>query len=100
MKNEKEDKQNNLLVEILEIQKKILAVSNDEKAEKAMQAAINFKTKSGIRYITYEKDGDKILCLINTEDNSTIHFKVESILGGINRDKFHPEAMFKPVTTP
>lgn len=97
MNVEKGNNNDNLIVEILEIQKKILSIADDEQAKKAMQAAINFKTKSGIRYITYEKDGEKVLCLINTEDNSTIHFKVESILGGINHDKFYPEAMFKPI---
>lgn len=93
-----EEQNSNLLAEILEMQAKILSVSDDEKKAKALQGAIDFKTKSCIHYITYSKDGEKILCLINTEDNSTIHFEVESIKGGINHEKFHPEKMFEPLT--
>lgn len=93
-----ENEKSNRISEILEMQRKILSVSDDEKKAKALQDAIDFKTKSCIRYITFEKDGDKILCLINTEDNSTIHFKVDSVVGGINHEKFHPEKMFKSAT--
>lgn len=91
-------KKSNMLAEILEMQQKILSVSDDEEKSKALQGAIDFKTKSCIRYITFEHNGDKILCLINTEDNSTIHFKVDSVVGGINHENFHPEKMFKPAT--
>lgn len=86
----------NLLIEILEMQQKLLSVSDNEEKAKALQSAIDFKTKSCIRYITYSENGDKVLCLINTENNSTIRFKVEKVLGGVNYENFHPETMFKP----
>lgn len=89
---------NGLIAEILEMQQNILFVADDERKAKALQAAIDFKTKSAIHYITYSQNGEKILCLMNTEDSSTIFFKVESVQSGINSHKFHPEKMFEPIT--
>lgn len=93
-----EKKYKNPIIEIIEMQEKILSSEENEKARNALQGAIDFKTKSGIRYITYQENGDNILCLINTEDNSTIQFKVESVIGGINHENFHPEQMFQNAT--
>ena len=69
----------------------------DEEVARAVQGVIDFKTKSGIRYITYSQNGEKILVLCNTENNSTIAFRVEEVKGGIHSENFHPEAMFKPI---
>lgn len=84
-----------LLIEISDIQRKIISVSGDERAVSALQGAIDFKTKDGIKYLTCTKDGANYLILVNTEDGSTIWFKVESIAGGINYERFHPEKMFE-----
>lgn len=45
-----------LLIEISDIQRKIISVSGDERAVSALQGAIDFKTKGGIKYLTYTKD--------------------------------------------
>jgi uncharacterized UPF0160 family protein len=86
-----------LYSDILDLKEKILSV-DDDRAKAAVMAAIDFKTKSGIHYTTYSKDGDKYLVLINTEDSSTICFKVELVNGGIHSEKFHPERMFEALT--
>lgn len=86
-----------LIKEIEETKEHFISCFGDEKQEKALLNAIKFKSGSNFNYATYEKGGDKILCLINTEDNSTIHFKVESIIGGIEHEKFHPEKMFPQI---
>ena len=85
--------------EILDVKEKILSVGEDDRARDAVMAAIDFKTKSGIHYMTYSQEGDKYLVLINTEDFSTIHFKVELVDGGIHSEKFHPEEMFDALPT-
>lgn len=40
--------------EILDVKEKILSVGEDDRARDAVMAAIDFKTKSGIHYITWE----------------------------------------------
>ncbi len=85
--------------EILDVKEKILSVDGDDRARDAVMAAIDFKTKSGIHYITYSEDSAKYLVLINTEDFSTIRFKVELVDGGIHSEKFHPEEMFDALPT-
>lgn len=85
--------------EILDVKEKILSVGEDDRARDAVMAAIDFKTKSGIHYMTYSQEGDKYLVLINTEDFSTIRFKVELVDGGIHSEKFHPEEMFDALPT-
>lgn len=85
--------------DIHELQEKILLASGNKKAWKALMAAIAYKTKSGIQYITYSKDGEKYLVLVNTKDYSTICFKVESVIGGVKHERFHPEEMFEPLIT-
>lgn len=84
-----------LLVEIADIQRKIISVSDNESTASALQAAIDFKTKSGIKYLTCRKGESDYLILVDTENNSTIWFKVESVEGGINYERFHPETMFQ-----
>lgn len=88
-----------LLADIINMTEKIIESYKNEKSRKAVQGAIDFKTKSGIRYMTYNDNGEKFLVLIDTSDNSSVHFKVESIEQdrGINPEKFHPEKMFKQV---
>ena len=49
-----------LYSDILDLKEKILSV-DDDRAKAAVMAAIDFKTKSGIHYTTYSKDGDKYL---------------------------------------
>ena len=91
---EKMERAKKLLSEILDMKEKIMSCYGNESAEKAIQGAIDFKTKSGLHYITYKLNGDKVLTLVNAEDNSTISFKVEKVIGGINSENFHPEKMF------
>ena len=88
-----------LLCDISVLEKDIFSVSDDDRKMEAIRGAIEFKTKSGVRYLTYSENGEKYLVLVDTEDNSTICFKVESIKGGINYEKFHPEKMFEAVIT-
>lgn len=91
------EKVRNLLDEIICMRNDIASSLENENTARAVQGAIDFKTKSGIRYITYSQNGEKILVLTNTEDSSTIAFKVESVKGGIHSENFHPEAMFRPI---
>lgn len=88
------EKAKELLSEILDMKEKIMSCFGNESAEKAIKGATDFKTKSGLHYITYTMDGNKVLTLVNTEDNSTISFKVDKIIGGVNSENFHPEKMF------
>ena len=83
--------------DILELQRQILSVSGNKKARKALKAAVDFKTKSAIHFITYSKDGDKYLVIVDTDGGCTICFKVDSIDGGIKYEHFHPEKMFEPI---
>lgn len=66
---------------------------------KAVTAAIDFKTKPSTQFCTWSENGEKFLVLMNTQDSSTICFKVESIIGGIQFEKFHPEEMFREKKT-
>lgn len=91
---EKMEKAKVLLSEILDMKNKIMTCLGNESAEKAIQGAIDWKTKSGYRFLTYIKNGEKLLALIDTENNSSIVFKVEKIVGGTNPENFHPERMF------
>lgn len=88
------EKAQKLLSEILDMKEKIMSCFGNESAEKAIQGTIDFKTKSGIHYITYKMGDDKVLTLINTEDNSTISFVVEKVIEGVNSENFHPKKMF------
>ena len=91
---EKMEKAKELLSEILDMKEKIVSCFGNESAERAIQGAIDWKTKSGYRFLTYIKDGEKLLALIDTENNSSIVFKVEKVVGGTNMENFHPERMF------
>jgi len=89
-----------ILSEVNDLREKLLENLNNPDRLKTLQSAIEFKTNSCLRFVTYKekgKNGKKYLNLIDTRDGSNICFRVEAIelekskLG----DSFHPEQMFR-----
>ncbi len=56
----------NFIDEIFEMKDKNLSCYGDEAKEKAIEGAIDFETKSGIKYITYGENGSFFLKFART----------------------------------
>ncbi len=87
-----------ILSEVNDLREKLLENLDNPDRLKTLQSAIEFKTNSCLRFVTYKEKGrKKYLNLIDTRDGSNICFRVEAIelekskLG----DSFHPERMFR-----
>lgn len=85
-----------LLDEINDVKEKFLDGMESEEAQRALKYAMDFKTNSCLRYVTFSENGEKYLVLINTKDGSNICFRVDSIALDKSKvgDSFHPEELF------